>query len=382
MNDLFKKSGAFFELLRCGLWGGKPQVGPLSKEQWRMIMDMAKRQTVLGLMAPPLSAPDAAQWADSGVIASLRKFVMQNIMTHLALDRTVAALVSFYRQHGIEGVLLKGQGVARYYPKPELRQCGDVDFYICGDDFERAMAMAVDKWQDGKPDLKQETYKHYHFDIDSVEVELHRIPTICLRPWMSSRFNRWLHDSLSPAGDVRRVEINGAEVLLPSEAFDAFYIFYHILSHLLEGEGIGLRQLCDWAMVLHRCHASGRGGDVEAVIKRFGLTRPWQIVGYLLVEYLGLPSAELPLYSPAVANEAARLMRRIMSGGNFGQYSEHSGSRRGKGFWGRKFETFKCFNRNLIGVWYLSPTDVMGSYLWYTTTGLKRAIVKYFALKK
>ena len=55
---------------------------------------------------------------------------------NLRLESVLAELVTLLRSHGIEGILLKGQGLARDYPVPHHRMCGDIDFYT-GSDYER-----------------------------------------------------------------------------------------------------------------------------------------------------------------------------------------------------------------------------------------------------
>ena len=45
--------------------------------------------------------------------------------------------------------------------------------------------------------------------------------------------------------------------------------------------------------------------------------QPWQTFGWLMVNYLGLPEAEMLFYDAASRHRAQRLYRRIMEEGNF-----------------------------------------------------------------
>ena len=57
-------------------------------------------------------------------------FIEHNRRTHMLLDRCVAESVSSLREEAIRAVLLKGQAYARAYPRPDMRQCGDIDLYV------------------------------------------------------------------------------------------------------------------------------------------------------------------------------------------------------------------------------------------------------------
>jgi hypothetical protein len=61
---------------------------------------------------------------------NLKHFVISNFSTSQMLNNALIAVVQELREYGIDPVLLKGQGIAKYYPVPELRQCGDIDIYV------------------------------------------------------------------------------------------------------------------------------------------------------------------------------------------------------------------------------------------------------------
>lgn len=63
---------------------------------------------------------------------------MTNVGMHSQMNMTLQLLVLTLRKAGIEPVLLKGQGLSRYYPTPELRQCGDIDIYVGEENYEKA----------------------------------------------------------------------------------------------------------------------------------------------------------------------------------------------------------------------------------------------------
>ena len=66
------------------------------------------------------------------------------------------------------------QGIAQYYPKPELRQCGDIDLYVGVENYARSydVLKAIATEIDDRQDL--DVGKHYHVSLGKVEVEVHR----------------------------------------------------------------------------------------------------------------------------------------------------------------------------------------------------------------
>ena len=131
--------GLFFLLLRESLWGNeKSTYSGISSNDIRDSIAIAKPQSVLGLVANViLSDSTLSEKLSVQENAKLRHFVMSNLSTSQMLNKKLLAIVQELRKHGIDPVLLKGQGISKYYPIPELRQCGDIDIYVEQENFER-----------------------------------------------------------------------------------------------------------------------------------------------------------------------------------------------------------------------------------------------------
>ena len=108
------------------------------------MFSLAKSQSVLGLVANAvLSDAEVANRIPADVQKSLKAFVMSNMATHSALNNTVVRVVALLDDAGVQSVLLKGQGSARNYPVPELRQCGDIDLYVGEENYARVHELLV-----------------------------------------------------------------------------------------------------------------------------------------------------------------------------------------------------------------------------------------------
>ncbi|MDE7443226.1 MAG: nucleotidyltransferase family protein, partial [Muribaculaceae bacterium] len=117
----------FFALLRSGMYGLPIPENQLPDHiDWKFILELANKHTVTGLIIDSIRHLPQSLRPDANLSAKLDEFALRLIRSNALLDRAAIKLVTFLSSHGINGVLLKGQGVARsYYPVPQLRQCGD-----------------------------------------------------------------------------------------------------------------------------------------------------------------------------------------------------------------------------------------------------------------
>ena len=128
----------FFRTLRSALWGETLQI-PEGFSNWGKVMKLAKAQAVTGLVGDViLRTPEIMPSLPDKAAEYVQEIPMKNIIMHTVLNNTLILAVKTLRDHGIEPILLKGQGLARYYPVPELRQCGDIDLYVGEENYEKA----------------------------------------------------------------------------------------------------------------------------------------------------------------------------------------------------------------------------------------------------
>ena len=307
----------FLELLKAGMWGRKPQV-PQGFAEWTKVVMSAKSQSVLGVVAQViLSDEDVASQLPQDMKARLKKFLMNNLLTHNLLNNTLIKVVSTLREGGVESVLLKGQGLARNYPQPELRQCGDIDLYVGLENGERVhdLLSPIAEKIDGKEYLT--VGKHYHVTMPGgVEVEVHR--------YTDNHLTKKLEETYQAASAKGTTEglvvydFAGTPVNTPSNEFNAFFVFNHLFHHFLT-RGIGLRQFCDWMMFLH-----ARKGKLDLEYLRkllidMDMLMPWQAFGCVLVDKLDMPEDEFPFFDRAQDGKTDKILSRVLKEGNFGK---------------------------------------------------------------
>ena len=297
----------YFAWLRYALWGGDPPVRPADDE----VLRLAERQTTRGLVFEAMLRCGAALPEET--VARMKQLLLQILSAHQMLDAAVAQAAGALREAGIPAVLLKGQGAARNYPDPQLRECGDIDLYVGPERLEEALrvltplAARVDDRMSGQ---------HWLLRIGPSLVELHG-HTLHLPDVRRTRFYQTLEADGLRNGLVP-LDFGGVQVDTPADTFNAFYLFYHAWHHFLE-EGVGLRQLCDWALLLHARRDLVDRERLRAMLDGMHLLTPWQLFGCIAVRDLGLPEDECPFYDPARFAKSRRVLEMILAEGNFGR---------------------------------------------------------------
>lgn len=287
---------------------------------WKSIIALARKHVVLGIIIDSVALLPEHLHPSASTMAKMNKFAIGLIQTNLILDRTAARLVTFLRKHDIEGVLLKGQGVARFYRQPQMRQCGDIDFYVGRKIYKKAVALCKANLMEKGGDC-HETDQHFDFTLDKVTIELHRIASRIYSPVRNAAFQKWVEEELEHSPERRTLTVGETDISLPPLDFDAIYIFYHAWRHFITG-GIGMRQICDWAMIFHSKSEDIDKDKLVKNIRRFGMTVGWKLFACIAVRCLGVGAEKIPLYDPSFSKKADKVLEDILDGGNFGYYSK------------------------------------------------------------
>lgn len=361
----------FFALIRSGLWGGKAASSPFDGgADWEALLRLASMQSLTGIFADGAGTLPRELMPPAETARRLFVTVESIRRANRRLDAVLAELEAGLRREGIEGILLKGQGVARAYLHPELRMCGDIDLYPGkGDAYLRCCEIVRSLGEsEGRED---ESEKHFHFNRRGCSIEIHSHVMLAANPFVNRRLQRWTDEMLDDPSKLRHVEINGVEVNLPPVDFDAVFILQHIANHLLKG-GIGLRQLCDWSRYLHVHAAEIDRARLGNNLRTLRLMNCWQLFGWLAVNRLGLPEAEMPFYSPRHEKRALRCLRIILRKGNFGHYDKAARRNLDINFILRKMQTCLIVIGQHAELLRVIPAEVLRHLPWYLLDGIKR----------
>lgn len=179
----------FLLLLRAGLWGEKAVLPrPLSVSEWNSIWRLAQIQCMIGIVFDGIETLPEDQYPPQELLLRWILFVVQIEKQNLIVNTKADEIYTKLREVDINTVLMKGQGIAQEYIRPDHRQSGDIDLFICDDQINKAKAEIVKM----NPEKMQEGMKHFSFDSDGIHIELHK-STIGPQIFLSrNKLRKWL----------------------------------------------------------------------------------------------------------------------------------------------------------------------------------------------
>ena len=328
---------ALFALLQAGLWGRFDEAAasafPLSAGEWERVFTLARQQTVTGIAFRGLDFLSEEAAPPMGIMAKWMAHADRIEQSNRVMNETVAKLYGHFASAGVEAVLQKGQGVAAMYPEPLLRECGDIDLYFPGHDGVSDPLLGIDgAVRERHPD------DSWAYVVDGIIVEHHAD----LVDIQSPRAKRYVKRLKEEKGFEKVVTGGGVEVLVPAPEVNLLLLSSHILKHAF-GVGIGLRQLCDYAVA--RRYYEGRVNEEEMreIWRMTGLEKWQDLLEGFLVKKTGV------------------LLDIVLKGGNFGVYSKDR-ENVPRARWARKVQTFKALMGNIGFAFRYAP----GEWFWTT----------------
>lgn len=356
---LDNNQGAFFELMRAGLWEKDARLSQYIDIDYSAILQLAGEQSVVGLVAAGLEHVTDIKLPKEALLQFVGQ-ALQLEQRNKAMNQFLAGIIDKLRKEGVYALLLKGQGIAQCYERPLWRASGDVDLFLSNDNYKNAVNVLTPLANEVEG---ENIYtKHLGFVIDKWEVELHG----SLRSELWKRLDNMLdevQEEIFYGGAVRSWMDGSTQVFMPRADEDVVYVFAHILQHFFKG-GIGLRQICDWCRLIYTYQDSLNYGLLESRIRKAGIRTEWKVFATLAVDYLGMPGVYMPLYddSNKWKKKADRLLAFILETGNFGhnrdmsyRNEESAISRKLKTFYHITSDTFKLFAifpMDSIRVWW------------------------------
>lgn len=308
MNHLSSEEKTLLILLQKSLWGEAAAV-PFAVS-WEEIDNLAAEQGVVSLVYDGAVKAGAAvpqellrKWKDK----MFRGAVKNELLLHAQKQ-----LTDWLAEAGIPVVILKGSSVARYYPQPELRVLGDIDLLVREEDLERAAELLQ---QHGYAVHESDHDFHVGLSCRGVYVELHYgvtgfpdSPGGCEAREYAARFLDEIHYGVV------------ADYTFPvlSEANQALSLLLHMIRHMFS-TGLGLRQVCDWAVYVANADSERFAAEVIPMFRRCGLLRYARVATRACVRYLGLPEEGLSWCADVDDADCRVFMEEVFRLGNMGE---------------------------------------------------------------
>lgn len=306
---------AFFDLLKLGMGLTDSICLPIMDDRkWVKIFETAKKQTVLGIMADAIQRlPDDVVKPSYEVMIRLVGYCVQLEKTNRRMNREVLKWIDFFENKGFSTVLLKGQGIAtQFYPSPLRRNPGDIDLWVIGNGTE------IRKLVKEELSPKEVLYHNSVVHTDSgIELEVHTRPSFFYNPFRNFKAQRLFRKWAKEAVKVNLPE-NAGSVSVPSDNMNMIFLLLHLYRHVFS-EGIGLRQMADYALLLNKGCSDEDKRQCKKWLKSLGLEKFAASVMYLMKVVFGLD--DNVLITQADEKGGIMLLKECIEGGNFGFYN-------------------------------------------------------------
>lgn len=300
-----------FLKLALGAKTGRESV-PHSREEWEELYKLASKHNLVAVTFPLIDELHDEDLVPLGIYSRWAMMVEMVQQKNVRMNESCVKLYQFFKANGMRSCILKGQGIAALYPRPDLRQSGDIDIWIDADR-KTILSFLEEKGSAGKV-----FYHHCEPNmLKGISVEVHFLPSWMNAPAANRRLQRFFR-SVAPSQFGNYNEKLG--FCVPTLAFQAVHILVHIYRHVLE-EGVGLRQLMDYYYVLKALTPQERTLAVRD-IEYLKLTKFAAGVMYVLQEVFDI-SEDLLLCAPDRI-QGGFLLDEIMIAGNFGKYDSRN----------------------------------------------------------
>lgn len=281
MNKIYS---ALFATLRSALFGESVNAdlfSSFSNEDWAGLYKVAKEQ---GVGAIALDGISSNEIASAGIPKALK---LKWISTAVSIEQrslrqfnTASDFAQLMADNGIKTYVLKGAAVGEYYPNPDHRECGDLDCFL-GSSYEDGNQIA----EKGGASVNRDYYKHSHIQFNGLEIENHQFCTGIRGSKIAKEFESYLQQIISAHGARY---IKDSKLIKPAPDFNALFLTTHAITHFLS-EGIKLRHICDWALLLKEEQNNIDWGSFYEWSDRMHYTLFANTLTSIAVNHLGLP---------------------------------------------------------------------------------------------
>lgn len=344
-------------LIRNELWEQDVSIDIPNEEIERLLIE-AQGQAVVGMVINSLIRNNI----EMGRATVLKAVALLSKIKQLN-DKHYSELKDFAeRMNGknMDYVVVKGQTIAGLYPTPNVRMAGDIDFLCFGKDYNTTRVVLEDLLDIKLP--KTIIEKEVAFTRNNILYELHKELII----FRYKKHNNYWQKELNKSLEMKTFA-NSGHIRILEPTINIAYVFAHLFFHFIKG-GIGLRHLCDLAVMLHHYKNDIDKERLESILKGTGIFNAFIAFGSVLIDYIGLPRNEFPFDIPNKYKKKERqIIKHILTGGNFGRKSRRTKT---VGF-KYKIETALYILKNSIKYFCLAPWEMTMLFPWTIKENIK-----------
>lgn len=218
-------------------------------------------------------------------------------------------LADLWAQNGLDTLVMKGFSLGRLYPRPAHRPCSDMDCFLqwtgqTANSHEASEKGNVLAEENGLK-VDRSYYKNSKILLKGLTVENHQYLLPIKGNRKAKKFERqlrsWIYDG---SNDY----IADTKLMATAPFFDAIYVLAHAQEHFLN-EGIVLRHVCDWAMVLKSYSSTVNWDAWKIICQKHGLLSFGYAMSRLAKDICGV---NIPFICPPNEEADKRLLDDIL----------------------------------------------------------------------
>lgn len=303
-----KETQTLLTLLAYELFQKKQEIDT-SDVDWAAVLEEGNKHAVTALLYPGIRQQNGVPEEVFNKVCGTAITVAAASESMLKEQRRILDLLAA-RQ--ITCVVLKGTSVACFYPHPELRVPGDIDILVDAENLDTA----CNTLKDNNFTISTVVEKHTCLHKQEIYVEMHQMVTV----FPDSKKGRFAREFMTKAlRNTQTSEIEGIRFPVLRDIYKIIALLVH-MEHHLATSGIGLRQLCDWAVTAHALR-NCFDGETLALLESCGLLQFAQIMTRLCEKHLGLPPCSWITDASDALVDA--MLADVLDGGNFqSQYTK------------------------------------------------------------
>lgn len=208
--------------------------------------------------------------------------------------KVIGALASFFGEHNLRILVLKGYGCSLNYPDLSKRHVGDIDIYVLGPDSNTRPHNEI--WKESNQYIgnsgiiiKCDNPHHSTFTFGGMAVENHQTILDIFRRSSDCYFEDIL-ESLVIEAEQAQIENN--IILLPSTKFNAIHLLRHMATDFATAS-TDLRHILDWAFFVSKNNIDFR--ELYDIAHHTNMHLFLNAINTICVDYLNFPEERFPI---------------------------------------------------------------------------------------
>lgn len=297
-----KETDALLSLLAHGLFQHE-LTADFSSIDWAKLIAAANDHVVTAMLYPGVKALENIP---SEVFDLVQKHAVRSFARRDRIAAIQHEIIGILEGNNIPCAILKGMAIECSYPYPELRLPGDIDILIS----ETKMQLAAELLVHAGYLFMEKNDIHTSYVKKGVHVEIHNRVSRFPDNEKGCYTQRYFADA-----EQRVIHQDAGKGIFPMLAhpYQSISLLAHMERHMC-ASGIGLRQLCDWAVTIHRM-SEAEEDELLTVLEACGMLKFAQVVTRVCEIYLQLPKRRWTKEDQDAL--AISAMEDILSVGNF-----------------------------------------------------------------